>query len=76
MSQATCDMLRTGRIRQLQEAERCFIQSAQTKNNTLLLALQALKRNPYAPHVPCHRVIASTLELGGFKGDWVSLPQL
>ena len=29
---------------------------------------QALKRNPYAPEVPCHRVIASDLTLGGFLG--------
>lgn len=32
---------------------------------------QALRRNPFAPQVPCHRVIASTLELGGFSGTWV-----
>jgi methylated-DNA-[protein]-cysteine S-methyltransferase len=29
---------------------------------------QALKRNPYAPGVPCHRVVASDLTLGGFFG--------
>jgi methylated-DNA-[protein]-cysteine S-methyltransferase len=29
---------------------------------------QALKRNPYAPRVPCHRVIASDLTPGGFMG--------
>lgn len=27
---------------------------------------QALHVNPYAPHVPCHRVIASDGSLGGF----------
>ncbi|KAK9812002.1 hypothetical protein WJX73_007796 [Symbiochloris irregularis] len=31
---------------------------------------QALKRNPFAPEVPCHRVVASTLKIGGFQGDW------
>jgi methylated-DNA-[protein]-cysteine S-methyltransferase len=31
---------------------------------------QALKRNPFAPQVPCHRVIAASLELGGFSGSW------
>jgi methylated-DNA-[protein]-cysteine S-methyltransferase len=31
---------------------------------------QALRCNPYAPEVPCHRIIASTLELGGFTGSW------
>jgi methylated-DNA-[protein]-cysteine S-methyltransferase len=29
---------------------------------------QALKANPYAPHVPCHRVIASDRSIGGFAG--------
>lgn len=29
---------------------------------------QALKRNPFAPAVPCHRVIKSDLSLGGFAG--------
>jgi methylated-DNA-[protein]-cysteine S-methyltransferase len=29
---------------------------------------QALHKNPYAPKVPCHRVIASDGSLGGFAG--------
>ncbi len=29
---------------------------------------QALKRNPFAPEVPCHRVIASDMTVGGFNG--------
>ena len=29
---------------------------------------QALKRNPFAPGVPCHRVIASNMTIGGFRG--------
>ena len=29
---------------------------------------QALARNPFAPDVPCHRVIASDLTPGGFRG--------
>lgn len=29
---------------------------------------QALKRNPFAPRVPCHRVIASDGTPGGFQG--------
>ena len=28
----------------------------------------ALKNNPYAPEVPCHRVIASDGTIGGFMG--------
>lgn len=26
----------------------------------------ALNKNPYAPHVPCHRVVKSNGEVGGF----------
>lgn len=29
---------------------------------------QALRVNPYAPEVPCHRVISSNLRIGGFRG--------
>jgi len=29
----------------------------------------ALKRNPYAPIVPCHRVVATDRTLGGFYGS-------
>ena len=29
----------------------------------------ALKRNPFAPRIPCHRVVASDLSLGGFQGQ-------
>lgn len=29
---------------------------------------QALRRNPWAPHVPCHRVVATNLSMGGFFG--------
>ncbi|KAL2759830.1 hypothetical protein ACRALDRAFT_1060187 [Sodiomyces alcalophilus JCM 7366] len=30
----------------------------------------ALRRNPFAPQVPCHRVVATGGALGGFKGKW------
>ncbi|RYP42111.1 hypothetical protein DL767_000476 [Monosporascus sp. MG133] len=30
----------------------------------------ALRRNPFAPRVPCHRVVAAGGGLGGFKGAW------
>ncbi|KAF1966895.1 DNA binding methylated-DNA--cysteine S-methyltransferase [Bimuria novae-zelandiae CBS 107.79] len=30
----------------------------------------ALGKNPFAPEVPCHRVLASTGFIGGFKGEW------
>eukprot|EP01114_Cavostelium_apophysatum_P002939 TRINITY_DN1264_c0_g1_i1.p1 TRINITY_DN1264_c0_g1~~TRINITY_DN1264_c0_g1_i1.p1 ORF type:complete len:139 (+),score=19.19 TRINITY_DN1264_c0_g1_i1:44-460(+) len=32
---------------------------------------QALKRNPFAPQVPCHRVISTSLTIGGFCGQKV-----
>ena len=28
---------------------------------------QALKKNPYAPHVPCHRIVASDGSIGGYS---------
>ncbi len=30
---------------------------------------QALKRNPYMPDVPCHRVVSTSLAIGGFNGE-------
>jgi methylated-DNA-[protein]-cysteine S-methyltransferase len=30
---------------------------------------QALRCNPYAPVVPCHRVVASNGNIGGFNGN-------
>jgi methylated-DNA-[protein]-cysteine S-methyltransferase len=32
----------------------------------------AMRNNPFAPRIPCHRVIASSLFVGGFKGEWAS----
>lgn len=29
---------------------------------------QALKRNPFAPQVPCHRVIPESRKIAGYKG--------
>ncbi|EER09578.1 Methylated-DNA--protein-cysteine methyltransferase, putative [Perkinsus marinus ATCC 50983] len=29
---------------------------------------QALKCNPFAPDVPCHRVVRASLDIGGFHG--------
>ena len=30
---------------------------------------QALRRNPFAPEVPCHRVVSTDRTIGGFAGD-------
>ena len=29
-----------------------------------------MQSNPFAPDVPCHRVLASDGSIGGFGGDW------
>ncbi|KAF7564911.1 Ada Methylated DNA-protein cysteine methyltransferase [Pyrenophora tritici-repentis] len=34
----------------------------------------ALRVNPFCPEVPCHRCIASTGFVGGYKGDWEKAP--
>lgn len=36
----------------------------------LIVVGNALRRNPFAPQVPCHRVIANNLFIGGFQGVW------
>ena len=43
-------------------ARRIGCRSAQTVG-------QALKRNPFAPEIPCHRVIASNGSIGGYFGE-------
>lgn len=30
----------------------------------------AMRNNPYAPTVPCHRMLSSDGRIGGFHGDW------
>ena len=30
----------------------------------------AMRGNPFAPYVPCHRIIASNYFIGGFFGEW------
>jgi hypothetical protein len=34
--------------------------------------LQALRRNPFAPEVPCHRVVKTDRSIGGFHGTQVN----
>lgn len=43
---------------------------AEALNSCARAVGQGMRRNPYAPEVPCHRVIASDLTLGGFSGQW------
>lgn len=35
---------------------------------------QALRRNPFAPGTPCHRVVSADLTLGGFFGTTKGTP--
>jgi methylated-DNA-[protein]-cysteine S-methyltransferase len=37
---------------------------------------QALRNNPFAPEVPCHRVVKSDGSLGGFFGDSTDCAQM
>ena len=30
----------------------------------------ALRNNPFAPRVPCHRIVAADGGIGGFAGSW------
>ena len=34
---------------------------------------QALRNNPYAPEVPCHRVVRSDGSIGGFMGKTIGV---
>jgi methylated-DNA-[protein]-cysteine S-methyltransferase len=29
-----------------------------------------MRTNPFAPDVPCHRVLATNRTIGGYKGKW------
>ncbi len=39
------------------------------KDNGARAVGNALRNNPFAPAVPCHRVVATSRELGGFAGQ-------
>lgn len=43
---------------------------AQAVGGSARSAGTALRSNPFSPQVPCHRVIASDLFIGGFYGEW------
>jgi methylated-DNA-[protein]-cysteine S-methyltransferase len=46
-----------------------FHNSLTTECLTWFEAGTACKKNPFSPYVPCHRVIASNMNLGGFFGQ-------
>lgn len=41
-----------------------------TRNFVGYVVGNALRLNPFSPYVPCHRIIASNLFLGGFFSEW------
>ncbi|KXT10770.1 hypothetical protein AC579_2319 [Pseudocercospora musae] len=44
---------------------------SQTSHKTCARAVgSAMRNNPFAPEVPCHRILAGDGSLGGFKGHW------
>jgi methylated-DNA-[protein]-cysteine S-methyltransferase len=59
----TLSLVPAGRVVTYKElAKACKCRSAQAVGG-------ALKRNPFAPEVPCHRVIKADLSIGGFSGE-------
>ncbi|KAF9262149.1 DNA binding methylated-DNA--cysteine S-methyltransferase [Marasmius fiardii PR-910] len=60
------DFIRTipcGKVTTYKEVSRAVGGSPRSVGN-------ALRNNPFAPYIPCHRVIASNLFAGGFCGEW------
>ena len=58
----------TGRVPKGKVTSYKIIARVLGKPNASRAVGQALRRNPYAPTVPCHRVIATNFSLGGFFG--------
>ena len=60
---ALCKQIPQGKVTTYKELARAL------NCNSAQAVGQALLSNPYAPIVPCHRVIATNGSLGGFKGE-------
>ena len=58
---AECKKIPKGKVRTYGEIAKKLKTSPRAVGN-------ALRKNPYAPKVPCHRVIKSDGSLGGFDG--------
>jgi O-6-methylguanine DNA methyltransferase len=69
---ALCSRIPKGKVSTYKE-----IGSAISRSGMVYRAVGvALKCNPYAPFVPCHRVVAADGRIGGFhgrtKGAWIA----
>jgi methylated-DNA-[protein]-cysteine S-methyltransferase len=51
-----------------------YLTMSQALNSSPRAVGNALRNNPFAPTVPCHRVIAASGYIGGFKGEWNDAP--
>jgi methylated-DNA-[protein]-cysteine S-methyltransferase len=47
-----------------------FIHFFEFPHSLFTVVGSALRNNPFAPYIPCHRVIASNFFIGGFFGEW------
>ena len=68
ISAKACHKARRRRLLPTLEASATLTQMGGIQKRSTDFGSQALRANPFAPQVPCHRVIASDLTLGGFKG--------
>ena len=58
-----CSQIPQGKVTTYKEIARVL------NTNAYRAVGQALRRNPYAPKIPCHRVVASNGSIGGFMGQ-------
>ena len=61
---ALCRRIPKGRLTTYKELARALGKKGQVYR----AVGRALRENPFAPHVPCHRVINSSGAVGGFRG--------
>lgn len=57
-----CSLIPTGRVA-------TYKQLAELLNSSPRAVGQALRCNPFAPVVPCHRVVSADGSIGGFMGN-------
>lgn len=60
-----CSQIPQGKVTTYKEIARAL------NTNAYRAVGQALRCNPYAPKIPCHRVVASNGSIGGFMGQTI-----